>query len=255
MTNTSLPFKQTVVYRGVVDWSFKDRIVELRNWFDGEVVVSTWKGLEQYAMIPGVDKVSHVEDPGPGPIQNYDRQVASFFYGVTAAEGEVVCCVRTDCKLTKNIFLNFNPQPATGKFRCLDYKIVVGNMMSIHPARMHPKDGFFLVGDWVHIGTNSDMRRFGLAYPLLDAEFLDECTERGWLLSIINQHAVTQVDASMYHRWSVSDALEAMLGNFTILNTRSTLGVENLKWAFQPEFLPLYITEAEAADLTKKMML
>jgi hypothetical protein len=81
MTNTSLPFKQTVVYRGVVDWSFKDRIVELRNWFDGEVVVSTWKGLEQYAMIPGVDKVSHVEDQAQVRFKTMIVRSRLFFMG------------------------------------------------------------------------------------------------------------------------------------------------------------------------------
>ena len=87
--------KRSIIYRGSLFFDkrpeifIKNSIESARKWFDGEIIVSTWKHQEKYLFgIDGIDKIVLTEDPGSGPIQQMNRQLISYMNGVENSNGD-----------------------------------------------------------------------------------------------------------------------------------------------------------------------
>lgn len=242
----------TILYRGSISFdrrpiNFMDESLKsIREWFDGEIIVSTWKGQEHLITDKNlINKLIVDDDPGSGPMQSFKRQAKSFLNGIDACNGDIIAVLRPDMIFTKDMFQAL-PEPKTknnGQYQILNNRITVGNMMTIHPEAYEANKNF-RISDWVHIGKKEDLKKWCDIIDIIESEDYDGIggTEQAWAFSVIKKHlypnlTVKEIGELHDHYWNF------LLNNFTVLNTISTLGLINKNWDFQPEFHPLYLTE------------
>lgn len=247
--------KRSVVIRGAITHPIKPKnhlkntIDSIRSWFDGEIVVATWPDQQKYLgdIKSDIDKVVIIDDPGPGPIQNITRQILSFKEGVENCSGEEILVTRPDITFSKNIFEfigNFEKSNQILKF--VDEKIIVGNIMTINPDSFEIPNTF-RVSDWFHCGRRKDIKKL---YAGLDEVWsvdrqklknIPTCTEKMWFLSVLsaffpNINILNSENIDEYS-W------DAIVNNFVVLNSISTLGTYNFNYPDQPENMYCYMTE------------
>jgi len=266
--NTS---RNTVLIRGGIAFDKRptsfitQTIPNMRNWFDGELVVCTWKGQEQY--IEGleklIDKVIFVDDPMLGFIQSFNRQLVSYEEGLKHCSGDLVMVCRADFDVLQNPFGLWDtiPQQNNGLMRVFENRVIAGNMMTIHPKKTDSQTSFFRISDWLQIGKKTDLQKWAgilnTAKSLykqatgLDSinthEYKTESygSEQVWMISLIHQYLTREITLQNYTTFPIELVWAAIVNNFYIMNTRSTLHAHNLNWNFQPEFHPWYMTEEE----------
>jgi hypothetical protein len=264
----------TILLRGSICFDkrpasfIKEIIPSIRKWFDGQLVVSTWKGQEQHleGLQKDIDRVVLVDDPGPGFIQSYNRQLISYKEGLKACEGEMLLVSRSDIQFGSDPFTRWAsvPQKNNGHFRVFQERVIVGNMMTIPPHRAEASVSNFRVSDWFQIGKKRDLelwadvletshdlyRQHTGLQDISTTEYKTETygSEQVWLISLLHKHGIPTLNLANYSNFSSYDAWCALINNFWILNNRSTLNAHNLNWTAQPEFHPWYITEHECVD-------
>jgi hypothetical protein len=271
--------KNTILIRGSLAYekypnSFvHDIIPTIREWFTGQLVVSTWKGQEQHLRgLEGmIDDVVLSDDPGFGCIQSYDRQLISYKAGMERCSGDLVFVARADFCLKKNPFHLWEKVPARrgNDMKVFENRIVIGNMMTISPNKAEPKISNFRPSDWIQMGTKSDLLKWSgvlqkshelhsAATGLTDlstTEYKSEAygSEQLWLISLLNKYVSEDITLTNY--WSCDPYLVwcALINNFAVFNTRSTIGAYNLNWDFQPEFHPWYMTEQEYFQINEQL--
>lgn len=245
---------QSVILRGSLFYdkhpeNYIERVVNaVRSWFPGELIISTWEGQEEY-VTPGleIDKVIFTPDPGPGPIQHWERQVISYQKGLEASSGQQVMVTRTDMIHNLDPFQYVGTYPnSTDDLKVFDKKLVVSNMMTIRPdSDEYPN--CFRVCDWFQVGYRDDIFKWSdvLDYVKnLDKSKLNmaTCTETLWFLSVLKNKYGDLID--IYDSSNINYlSWEAIVNNFIILDTKSTLKALNLNWLFQPEYCPPYMDE------------
>jgi hypothetical protein len=245
---------KSVVIRGAIKFpthpiSYIDEVVSsIRSWFDGELIISTWEDQREYLTnISGVDKIVYTKDPKEGPIQQWKRQAVSYRNGFLASSGDVVMVTRSDICHYKDPFsyLNKFRLKCNDDLNLFNHKLIVSNMMSIRP-NSYEYPNTFRISDWFQIGYRADIDIWSNILHIIDEidpEFgYVQCTEKLWLLSALkSKYEIDLKDSTNVDHLNFS----AILNNFIILNTRSTLGAYNKNWEFQPEDLPCYITESD----------
>jgi hypothetical protein len=262
MTNSS----KTILLRGSICFDkrpasfIKEIVPSIRKWFDGQLVVSTWKGQEPHlkGLEKDIDNIVLVDDPGLGFIQSYNRQLISYREGIKACQGELLLVSRSDIHFSSDPFEKWTsvPQKNNGHFQVFGERVIVGNMMTIPPHRAEASVSNFRVSDWFQIGRKRDLelwadvletsrdlyRHYTGQQDITTTEYKTETygSEQVWLIPNLN--------LSNYSTFSSYDAWCALINNFWILNTRSTLNAHNLNWTAQPEFHPWYITEDECVS-------
>lgn len=242
----------TILYRGSISSNkrpnnyLNDSIEELRKWFDGEVIVSTWDDQKIYINPSLVDKIIISPDPGSGPVQSFKRQIVSFNQGIKYCSGETILSLRTDMCLSKDVFELFPiVKTESNKHRIFNNKIVVGNMMTIHPD-CNEAEKNLRIGDWFHLGTKEDLSLICDIIDTIDSEDYSQFTgtEQAWICTLVKKilHP-TKTVSEIYNMnelyWPI------LLNNFIVMNTKTTLGLINKNWVDQPEFHPLYLTERD----------
>ena len=249
--------QRSVVIRGSIAHDIKPNshilksIKSIRSWFDGEIVVSTWIEQKQFAeeIKEYVDKIVFLYDPGPGPVQNIVRQITSFKEGVNASSGEEILVTRSDVSFDKNVFDFLGKfKNKTEDYRVFEEKVLVGNIMTINPDSFEIPNTF-RVSDWFHCGKRKDIEQIysGLDFiKYTDKTKLDKiktCTEKLWFLSILKSK-YPEVD--IYDSSNIDNfAWEAIVNNFMVLNSTSTLKTYNYNYPNQPENLNCYLTEEQ----------
>jgi hypothetical protein len=243
--------KQTIIFRGSVvfnkhpDNFLKESIEVLRNWFDGEVIVSTWKNQKEHVKnIKNIDKIILTDDPGPGPIQQLNRQIISYEAGLNEASNDLVMVTRTDFIHKKNIFHHLNDNPLQqNQFKIFKKKLLIGNMMSIDPSSQEVPNTFRL-SDWFQVGLREDIENWGRIKNTISNMDLSNsgCTEKIWMTAVLkknNYKNISPSDTSEIDKnfWDI------VVNNFIIKNTKSTLHSYNMNWINQPEDLYCYISE------------
>ena len=248
-------------------------IPTIRSWFDGELVVCTWKGQEKFVegIENHIDKLILLDDPGPGFIQAYNRQLISYQNGLAECTGEVVFVARSDFNITKDPFPIWQrvSQKNNGRMQVFEKRVVVGNMMTVHPEKEKPTDAFFRVSDWIQMGQKTDLMKWSSvlqtsqrlyreatrAEDIQTKEYRTEPygSEQVWLISLLNQYLDSSVNLLNYGSVSLDTAWNVILNNFWVMNTRSSLNAYNLNWNFQSEFHPIYMTETEYLEAYTKL--
>lgn len=249
---------RSVVIRGSISHQIKPTnhiektIDSIRSWFDGEIVICTWTEQESFLdrVRDKVDKIVLSYDPGPGPIQNILRQIVSFKEGVEACSGEEILVTRPDITFSKNVFDFLGKYPNRSEYlRFTDQKILVGNVMTINPDSFEIPNTF-RVSDWFHCGKRSDIEKLYSGLNLVwgldrkKLETVQTCTEKMWLLSILKENCLSKID--LYDSGSVDQfSWDAIMNNFIVLNSYSTLGTYNYNYPNQQENMYCYLTEQQ----------
>lgn len=250
--------QRSVVIRGSVAHQIKPEnhiektVDSIRSWFDGELVVCTWTEQEKFlsGIKDKVDKIVLSYDPGPGPVQNIIRQMTSFKEGVEACSGEEILVTRPDITFSKDIFQFLGEYENTSQhLRFAEKKILVGNVMTINPDSFEIPNTF-RISDWFHCGKRSDIEKMYSGIDLVwgmdrkKLETVKTCTEKLWILSVLKQNCISQID--LYDSSSIDEfAWEAIMNNFIVLNSYSTLGTYNYNYPNQQENMYCYLTEQQ----------
>jgi hypothetical protein len=250
----------SVVLRGSICYSthpvsyIQDSIRSIRSWHDGEVIVSTWEGQEQFLKnVGGIDKIIISKDPGPGPIQHLRRQVISYENGINAAIGKKALVTRTDFVHHSNIFEHLDSEPLSldHRFKIFQSRLVIGNMMCIDPRSAEIPNTFRL-SDWFQAGNIEDIKNWGCVSHLIDTLDYSHfgCTEKAWFILFLIKNNISAI--SLRNTSSIdANYWDFILNNFIIKNTKSTLQSSNQNWSFQSEKLECYITEQLYDDMFK----
>ena len=263
--------KKSILIRGAMAFDKRptsfvlETIPTIRSWFDGELVVSTWKGQEQHlkGIEKHINKIVLLDDPGHGFIQSYNRQLISYQKGLDECSGDLVFVARSDFNIIRDPFLLWESVPNTNNnmMKVFDKRVVVGNMMTIHPQKEKPSDAFFRVSDWIQMGQKSDLLKWASVMETskrlyMEAKNVESIhtneykteiygSEQVWFISLLHKYLGRDINLLNYGSVSLEHAWAAIINNFWVMNTRSTLHAHNLNWQFQPEFHPIYMTEDE----------
>jgi hypothetical protein len=252
---------KSIIIRGAISHPNKphnhilDVVRTIRQWFDEELIICTWKHEAEKIPIKAneyIDKVIFITDPGAGPVQNIKRQMYSFLAGLQQSLGETLLVTRSDILFHENIFNHIDKYPNyNSTLRFVDDKIVVGNIMSINP-NSNENPNTYRVSDWFHCGKRNDIEKLisGFEFILDSNETKLQqlfstgkmCTEKLWMLSIL--HAYFNTD--LYDSSDIDPLCwQFILNNFIVLNSISTLNTYNLNYPNQPQNMYCYITEEE----------
>lgn len=263
--------QNTILIRGGIAFDkrptpfISQTVINMRKWFDGELVICTWKGQEKHleGLDKLIDKVILVDDPGLGFIQSFNRQLVSYEEGLKYCSGNLVLVCRADFDLQKDPFPLWHSVPTTnnGMMKVFENRVIVGNMMTIHPQKTDPRTAFFRVSDWLQIGKKSDLEKWASILNTSKAlykqatglhtidtqEYKTESfgSEQVWFIGLLHKYLSKEINLQNYANFPIEMAWAAIVNNFYVANTRSTLGAYNLNWDFQPEFHPWYMTEDE----------
>jgi hypothetical protein len=247
--------KQSIVIRGSISYErhpenyLNSVIGSIRSWFDGQIILSTWKEQEKYLdKFLEIDEVIFTEDPGSGPIQQWKRQVVSYQKGLEKATGDLVMVTRSDIAYHKNLFKYVDTFPnSTTDLKVFDKKLVISNMMTIRPD-YDEIPNCFRVCDWIQIGYKNDIYKWSDVLEHVDSLDLSKitnmnCTESLWFLSVLKNKFGKLID--IYDSSNINNsAWEAIVNNFIVMDTRTSLNAENLNWKFLPEYGSCYFSES-----------
>lgn len=246
---------QSIVIRGSLCYphhpiNFIDTVVgEIRKWFHGEIIISTWNGQEQYISenLP-INKLVLTIDPGPGPIQHLKRQVLSYMNGLEQASGQEILVTRSDIVLTRNLFnLRNQFEKNTNQLKVFKNKLLIPNIMTINPDS-NEMPNTFRVCDWLQVGDKEDLKTWANILEEIDNVDLDKlhksscCTETFWFLSVLkSQYPYVNI----YDSSSINHlAWDALLNNFVVMNMHSSMNAMNMNWTNQQENFYCYVTES-----------
>lgn len=241
--------KKSVIIRGKIFPYTQQTIDSIRTWFDGELIISTWT-TENISVLNGYDILVSVDDPGPGPVQQMKRQLVSYKNGIDASSGEIALVTRSDMLHYKDIFQYFGALKNKNEiFKIFDERLIIGNMMSIHPDRGCPGENdserYFRLNDWFQLGLKNDLSKWCNILDVVEQNIsANICTEQFWFAGCLKKYFNNSMDLSNLKFYKEFLWL-SILNNFRILNTKSTLRSINKSWEFQSENIICYLMEEE----------
>jgi hypothetical protein len=251
--------EKTIVIQGAIDSSNVSKVQKCidtaRSWFQGKVIVSTWKTENNYKLF-NVDKVISSKDPGPGPFNglypvqqhcNLIRQINGLKTAIPECEDGLILKIRNDCLLTKNIFDLYDDQDSFGILSIFKKKIMVGNLMTINPNHTSEKNSFFRISDWLYLGYKKDLESLCHIDGIINETDYSQSflgTEHILAYNLLKYHKFNNLNLNSFKRL-IPLAWDYILNNFQVKNTISSCGIKNIgKWEHQPEDLPCYLTES-----------
>lgn len=257
---------RVVLLRGALSWRQRPQeyiqnvIDSIRTWHKGELIISTWKSEEARSRILiGVDSILYNHDPGPGPVQNFNRQLANFYYGLkNISRKSEVLVLRTDTMCFRDLFSirGRYPRRISENLTVFNQKVLISNMMTIRPGS-DEKINTLRIGDWVHCGVYDDIEKIANVFEdisYLDREIISSlevkgeiCTEKLWSLMILKKYfsrKISEYESVHIDNWS----WDCILNNFEVIDQYSTAYCVNLNYSFQPQRLDCYLKEKEYVE-------
>jgi hypothetical protein len=241
---------KAVIIRGKIFPEHTQKCINsIRIWHSGELILSTWKNQEQN--IYGVDRIILSDDPGPGPIQQSNRQLVSYQEGLKNCDSDLIMVTRSDIIHEKNLFDYFGTlNKYNERYKIFDHRVVVSNMMTINPDKNHPHipleiDKYFRVCDWFQVGKKNDLIKWSSVKQIFEMFKNSKlCTEQLWLTGLIKNEYINNFDINniLLYKFLFWDIL---INNFHIINMKSNGKAVNLNWINQPENLGCYLMEEE----------
>tara|TARA_R110000751_G_scaffold87321_3_gene173167 strand:- start:7848 stop:8657 length:810 start_codon:yes stop_codon:yes gene_type:complete len=218
----------SVVIRGLVNGDTLGIIHAIREWHDGEIILSTYDVSGDYCQDMPIDKLVLSKDPGISHLHNVKRQISLANAGVIEAKGEKILLTRTDILHRKNCFESVERD-----------KITLLDFYGINPDFICP-DGipegikcqfiprhrtYFKTTDFVQWGYAKEIMDWtssyvkGLMYQYADNrafEYPVTTIEQMWCVAYLNRRGY-EIDLeylwnSHYLRW------DALMDNFLIVN-------------------------------------
>ena len=240
---------KSIVIRGKIFECTQTCVDSIRSWFTGELILSTWDN--QNINISGVDKVVVQKDPGPGPVQQINRQLLSYKAGLDASTNNIVMVTRSDISHYKNLFQYYDTLNSYDeRFKIFDKRVIVSNMMTINPDKDHPhipteQDKYYRVSDWFQVGSKKDLFKWVEITDIVE-EYKNSnlCTEQIWLCGLIKKYHFSNFDLNNMMNLKFL-FIDYLINNFQIIDMKTTGKSINLNWINQPEDLGCYLMESE----------
>lgn len=221
----------SVVFRGIPDQggsNFTDILKDLRSWYSGEVVLSTWQGVELSEEVRSMlDTVLELQDPGtledvanPSIVQ-LKRQIYAAREGVRIASGDKVLLTRTDISHKQNLFNLVQENHSGSNYKVFSGRVIASSIMTIDPDSGYgpARDRFFRVCDWFQCGFKEDIVKFT---DVLEESQVHKksgcCMEQLWFLSCFNKFTGYNFHINSIEQ-HMDCCLEVMVQNFRLINT------------------------------------
>ena len=240
---------KSIVIRGKIFECTQTCVDSIRSWFTGELILSTWDN--QNINISGVDKVVVQKDPGPGPVQQINRQLLSYKAGLDASTNNIVMVTRSDISHYKNLFQYYDTLNSYDeRFKIFDKRVIVSNMMTINPDKDHPhipteQDKYYRISDWFQIGSKKDLFKWVEITDIVkEYKNSNLCTEQIWLCGLIKKYHFSNFDLNNMMNLKFL-FIDYLINNFQIIDMKTTGKSINLNWINQPEDLGCYLMESE----------
>lgn len=223
----------TVVYRGVPCKNFYNNLKQLREWHDGEVILSTWHDVEVDESM--IDEVVRSEDPGEDTdianpsLRFAKRQIVAANNGVLKAKGEKVLLTRTDILHKHNLFDLVRADNSGSPYGIFLNRLVVGSVMSIDPdSNLDPEnERLYRICDWFQWGHKEDLIKFtDVLEELPKYKQTGCCLEQIWFLSCYNKYCQNKLDVSNITNHK-EKCWKIIIENFNIINS---VGLNTGKW-------------------------
>lgn len=251
---------KSVVIRGKIFSNHTQACIDsIRKWHKGELVLSTWKNQE--LTIHGVDKIVLNDDPGPGPVQQSNRQIISYSEGLKHCENDLIFVTRSDIVHEKDMFQFFgNLKKYDNKFKIFTERLVISNMMTIDPHLNHPDvvgdiNKYFRVCDWFQVGLKKDLEKWSSVKDIFETyKNTGLCTEQLWLTGLIKKHYSDSFDIKNILKFKFM-FWQLLINNFHIINMKTNAQAINLNWKNQPENLGCYLMEEKYLQIYNKMLI
>ena len=262
--------KKSIVIRGSISHPNRptnhlDSILNsIRSWFDGEIILSTWTDQKQFITNLShsmIDEIVYTDDPGEinnENLKHFKRQILSSLNGFNRSTGDLVLLTRSDVMFTKDIFQYIDRYPYSSDIlKVFDQKLLVSNMMTIRPD-YDEVPNCFRICDWFQLGHRKDIERWVNILDIcmnLDPKSMtkENCTESVWFLSVLKNKFGKLID--IYDSSNINNlAWEAIVNNFIVMDTRTSLNAENLNWTFLPEYGACYFSESLYEQLYKSII-
>jgi hypothetical protein len=235
-----------------------ESVRELKKWFDGQIVLSTWKGQEKYITDEKLfDKIIFLDEPNIGPVGFLKKQVYSLKEGLKHCDGDLILSTRCDIIFKKNIFEKYeNFEYNNNIFKIFNKRILTCSHMSIDPDFFLDSNKHFRTSDWFHLGYKDDLYKLSNILEIIDSipkkniktepyYHFDNCMccEQLWNLCLIKKYILNFdfCDTSYFE----NNHWDFILNNYIIKNTTTDLGAVNMCWETQPENLNFYITHTK----------
>jgi hypothetical protein len=259
--------KKSVIIRGPLQYKNQpynliDQVVKsIRDWFSGEVIISTWEDQEQYLnsnfSIDGVDKIvlspNFKKNSSSNIINAWKSQVISYQKALEICEGDEIMVTRSDIIHNQDLFQYLNYYPKSGnELKVFSNKLIVSNIMSIRPD----SDEFpncFRICDWIQVGNRNDIFKWSNVIENVlksDESKLNTMNkvETLWFLSVLQNKFGDVID--IYDSSNINKfAWEAIVNNFIVLNATSTMKILNKNYEFLLENCPYYLNESIYQEL------
>ena len=203
-----------IILQGPVPSRFDEVVDAIRSWFSGRVILSTWEG--EGDVKEDVETV-YLPDPGPGPVQNFKRQLVGLNEALKLISDGLVFKTRSDMVHPVDMFQFFKDEPC----QMFKSKVVISNMMTRKP-HIFP----YFISDWFYVGRREDL----VDYSDLDYLYTLEGCEPSWVCSYLRKKRLSLTG-------------EQVLDNFKVINTRTTAQAFNFNYENQPQNHPYYVTE------------
>lgn len=182
------------------------------------IVLSTWGKVDyEHEKV----QILSLEDPGPGPIQNYKRQVIGLRRGLRLfQDNDIVLKIRSDIITPVNPFLFWLKEPCNDIF---DYKVGISKIMTRRPDKFP-----WFISDWIWLGTCRDLKRIASVDPDTSTIISNAC-EATWAYKLYCEYSKTK------------DYRSFLFENYQVLRTKGDLQMTCLKYPNKIDNDHLYI--------------
>ena len=246
---------KTIIVQGRVTEWVQENIHNLRNLTDARIIFSTWKDQPIKELARDGVEILLLDDPGPGPVQNFNRQIFGLQKAMDICEDGLILKTRSDMVHNIDPFSLWQKDKIQdSKFKLFEHKVFISNIMSIDSYKIIPGEGyrFFSPSDWILLGEKRDIGAWVdvngtsklISNLLTDYHY---CCEQLWCLSnIIKLPSIFKmIDVENLKKSETNQHISACFieNNFKVLNTISTFKATCGRYSHQPEDLSFYIQE------------
>ena len=218
---------KTIIIQGRITKWTQPSIELFKVLTDARIIVSTWQGEH----IDTDVEVFYLDDPGSGPIQNFNRQLVGLNEILQECEDGLVFKTRSDAVHNRDPFELFYNCPVDNKqLGVLNHKIFISSVMSVDPffpiGERNATDRLFSPSDWLFLGQLTDVKEwFNIReQSTIVAGFVDCCEQIFCVSNFIKSHAGKNMNLA---NWNAVDnkqmSLDFIKANLKILHTNRTL--------------------------------
>ena len=210
---------KTIIIQGKIFPTTEQLVRDLRRLSNAKIIVSTW--VDEKINIDDVENciTLFLEDPGSGPIQNFNRQLYGANQALDMVSDGIVAKIRSDAICDKDLFSTYKKTKSIGS--PLRNKIFISNVMSCVPSFR-----VFSPSDWIYVGEHDDIKEwFNIKlHSQLISKYVDCCEQIFCVSNLIKSEAVDIKNITKINEDNKRLTLKLFEENFIFVGTQSGFG-------------------------------